>query len=206
MANFKYQLIQQALQTGWIQWAALILGVSEVLLAKANNILLYPAGLAATVLSVIILFNAQLFAESLLNVYYIVMSIYGWWFWIKRKNEPRVKITYANRADWMITGLIGLGGWLILFVFLKELTPSTVPVWDAWVSSTAWAGMWLLARRKVENWILLNLSNAFAIPLLFQKGLPLYALLTVFLFIVACFGYVDWVRIFKNETAEQRAR
>src|SRR5260221_2938629 len=134
------------------------------------------------------------------------MSIYGWWLWINRKNEPRLKIACANRADWMITGLIGLGGWLILFVFLKELTPSTVPVWDAWVSSTAWAGMWLLARRKVENWILLNLSNAFAIPLLFQNGLPLYALLTVFLFIVACFGYVDWGRIFKNYAAQQHAR
>jgi nicotinamide mononucleotide transporter len=61
--------------------------------------------------------------------------------------------------------------------------------------------MWLLARRKVENWILLNVSNAFAIPLLFQKELPLFALLTLVLFIVACFGYVDWVRITKKEKA-----
>lgn len=195
-------LASQASQIEIVQWAILILGISEVLLAKANNILLYPMGIVATLFSVFVLFKAQLFAESLLNVYYIVMSIYGWWFWLKKKNEPPVKITYANPSDWMITGLIGLGGWLILFVILKEFTPSTVPAWDAWVSSTAWAGMWLLARRKVENWILLNLSNAFAIPLLFQKGLPLFALLTLFLFVVACFGYVGWVRIVKKETAD----
>jgi nicotinamide mononucleotide transporter len=73
---------------------------------------------------------------------------------------------------------------------------------DAWVSATAWAGMWLLAKRKIENWILLNISNAFAIPLLFYKQLPLYALLTAFLFIVAVLGYFDWMKILKqkNET------
>src|SRR5258706_9661900 len=185
-----------------VQWVILVLGVSEVLLAKANNILLYPMGIAATLLSVFVLFKAQLFAESLLNVYYIAMSVYGWWFWIKKKNQPPVKIAFASGTDWRVTCLIGVGGWLILFVVLKEFTPSTVPAWDAWVSSTAWAGMWLLARRKVENWILLNLSNAFAIPLLFQKGLPLFALLTLFLFIVACFGYVGWVRIAKKETVQ----
>jgi len=73
-----------------------------------------------------------------------------------------------------------------------------VPAWDAWVSATAWAGMWLLAKRKVENWILLNISNAFAVPLLLYKSLPLYAVLTVILFVVACFGYFDWRRIFRN--------
>jgi nicotinamide mononucleotide transporter len=75
-----------------------------------------------------------------------------------------------------------------------------VPVWDAWVSATAWAGMWLLAKRKVENWILLNISNIFAIPLLFYKQLPLFAGLTIILFIVAVFGYFDWRRKYKLST------
>jgi nicotinamide mononucleotide transporter len=192
-------LAREVSQIEIIQWAILIFGVSEVLLAKANNIYLYPMGLAATLLSVIVLFKAQLFAESLLNVYYVIMSIYGWWLWKEKSNKPPVKITRAGSFDWIITGIIGLGGWMMLFIILKEFTPSTVPAWDAWVSSTAWSGMWLLARRKVENWILLNLSNAFAIPLLFQKQLPLFALLTLVLFIVACFGYADWVKIVKKE-------
>ncbi|HWJ29625.1 MAG TPA: nicotinamide mononucleotide transporter family protein, partial [Flavisolibacter sp.] len=91
---------------------------------------------------------------------------------------------------------------LLLYILLKNYTPSSVPVWDAWVSATAWAGMWLLAKRKVENWILLNISNAFAIPLLFYKALPLFAILTLFLFIVAILGYKEWRQIAKSEVAQ----
>src|SRR5690606_34006119 len=104
-----------------------------------------------------------------------------------------------------ITALIvGLGFGLLYFI-LDRFTSSTVPVWDAWISATAWAGMWLLARRKIENWILLNVSNLFAIPLLFHKGLPLYGLLTVFLFIIAIFGYQEWLKILKQEKAKEQA-
>jgi nicotinamide mononucleotide transporter len=190
-------LISQVSQTSLVEWAVVLFGVTEVLLAKANNILLYPAGIIATILSVMVLFQTQLYGESLLNLYYLVMSIYGWWFWIKRKSAPPVEITKATKRDWLIVILIVFLGWLCLSLFLKNFTPSTVPVWDAWISATAWAGMWLLARRKVENWILLNVSNAFAIPLLFQKHLALFSLLTVFLFVVACFGYVDWMKKLK---------
>lgn len=198
-----YDLVaDQASGIALVQWVILLLGVAEVLLAKVNNIWLYPTGIAATVLSVIVLFEAQLFAESLLNLYYVVMSIYGWWFWLGKKESLPVKITFATRFDWIMTGLIAIGGWVILFGILKTFTPSTVPLWDAWVSATAWAGMWLLARRKVENWILLNISNAFAVPLLYQKELYVFALLTLFLFVVACFGYVGWVRIVKKQTNE----
>ena len=137
--DFKELLVQQLSHTDAIQWAILILGVWEVFLAKANNILLYPAGIGATLLSVAVLFKAQLFAESLLNMYYLVMSIYGWWFWISRNDKPPVKITYATQREWVITGFIVVGGSLTLYIILKEFTPSTVPVWDAWVSAAAWA-------------------------------------------------------------------
>lgn len=175
-----------------IQIGVLVFGVSEVLLARANNILLYPAGIIATVLALFSLYTAGLYAECLLHGYYLVMSVYGWWYWSKRKNEPPVAVTFANRYDWTVTACFIFGGTWLLFFILSNYTDSEVPVWDAWISATGWAGMWLLARRKVENWLLLNISNAFAVPLLFIKGLPLMALLTVFLFIVACIGYVDW--------------
>jgi nicotinamide mononucleotide transporter len=127
------------------------------------------------------------------------MSVYGWWYWIKKRNEPPVKITRCNRQDWVTVSTIVVGGFALLAIMLKYYTDSTVPYWDAWVSATAWAGMWLLAKRKIENWVLLNISNAFAIPLLFHKNLPLYALLTLFLFIVAVQGYFKWNKILKQE-------
>jgi nicotinamide mononucleotide transporter len=193
-------LWQQLAATDLLQWIAISLGMSEVLLARANKIALYPAGIAATALSIFILFEAGLYAECLLNGYYIVMSIYGWYYWIKKKHLPPVQVGYSNRREWMIVLLICLGGFGILYFALKYFTPSTVPVWDAWVSSTAWAGMWLLAKRKIENWILLNISNAFAIPLLLHKDLPLYAALTLFLFIVAVQGYFKWRNIIRQQS------
>jgi len=195
--------IEQMHETTFWEWAAVVFSVAEVLLAKVNNILLYPAGIAGTFIGIYVLLIAGLYAESALNVYYLVMSVYGWVYWIKKRDEPPVKITWTTRSEWIVTLLIVFAGWAVLYVLLKNFTTSTVPLWDSWVSSTAWAGMWLLARRKLENWILLNISNLFAIPLLCYKKLILFSALTLFLFIVAFFGFFEWLAIFKKEKQEE---
>ncbi|GAA4100285.1 nicotinamide riboside transporter PnuC [Mucilaginibacter panaciglaebae] len=197
--------IEQAGQTTFWEWAAVILGIAEVLLAKVNNILLYPTGIAGTIIGIYALMLAGLYAESVLSLYYIVMSIYGWIHWIRRQNAPPVKISRATKREWVITVLIVVAGWAIFSIALKKFTASNVPVWDAWVSSTAWAGMWLLARRKLENWVLLNISNLFAIPLLCYKHLIMFAALTLFLFIVAIFGFIEWRAILKKENGANQA-
>jgi len=188
-------LADQFREIFWLQWLGLILGVAEVILARNNKIALYPAGIAASAISIYLLWEAGLFGECILSFYYIVMSIYGWWYWIKKKHVPPVEISYSTRSEWKTVITIVVAGYLLLYIMLRYFTPSTVPHWDALVSATAWAGMWLLARRKIENWILLNISNAMAIPLLFYKGLALYALLTIFLFVVAVQGYFIWKKI-----------
>lgn len=193
---------QQIKETDALQWTAVLLGVAEVLLAKANKILLYPAGIASTLLSAYILFISGLYAESVLNGYYLVMSVYGWWYWVKKKNKAPVKISYTTRKEWWIVTGIVVVSFSILYYALKTFTPSNVPVLDAMVSAFAWAGMWLLAKRKVENWILLNISNIIAIPLLVYKQLPLFAALTLFLFIVAIFGYFEWKKIIRRENLQ----
>ena len=197
--EWMHLLWQQIKETGTLQWISVLLGVIEVILARQNKVWLYPTGIGATMLAVYILFQAGLYAECLLNGYYIVMSVYGWWYWIKKRNKPGVKITNCNKQEWVTVIGISIGGFILLAIVLEYFTPSTVPFADAWVSATAWAGMWLLAKRKIENWILLNVSNLFAIPLLFYKQLPLYALLTIFLFCVAISGYIKWRRILKRE-------
>lgn len=198
-------LYKQVLETGLLQWAAVILGVAEVLFARINNIWLYPTGIVSTLISIYILLGAGLYADSLLNGYYVVMSVYGWYYWVKKQNLPPVKISYCTRRDWAITLAITFGGFALLALLLKYFTPSTVPVWDAWVSATAWAGMWLLAKRKIENWLLLNLSNLFAVPLLFYKQLPLFAALTVFLFLIAIQGWFEWKKIIKQDALTAQA-
>lgn len=182
-----------------LEWVGVSFGVAEVLLARANKIALYPCGIIAVVISTYIFFNAGLYAESALNLYYFIMSIYGWWFWVNRKNHTAPAISRSTKRDWAITIVIVVTAFVLLYTVLVNFTDSTVPVADAWVSATAWAGMWLLAKRKIENWILLNISNALAIPLLLYKQLPLYAALTLFLFIIAVLGYIDWNKKIKQQ-------
>lgn len=188
-------LYDQLVKTSLIEWLAVGFGVSEVLLAKRNNIWLYPTGIISILLSMFMLMEVKLYAETLLNVYYLVMSIYGWLIWKKRAHHQALDISWSNGKELKIALLISSGGFLILYIVLKHFTDSDVPVWDAFVSATAWAGMWLLAKRKIENWIFLNVSNLFAIPLLIHKKLPMFAVLTAILFVVAIFGYYDWKKI-----------
>ncbi len=99
-----------------------LLGVAEVFLAKANKIALYPTGIAATLISIYILFTVGLYAECLLNGYYVVMSVYGWWHWADRKQSP-VKVSWCNRGEWtavLAIVFIGLG---LLYVVLQILHP-----------------------------------------------------------------------------------
>lgn len=191
--------MEQVKATTWLEWVAVLSGIAEVLLARANKVWLYPTGIASTLISIYLLLNVALYAECLLSGYYVVMSVYGWYHWVKKRNEPPVKVSYATRQQWIVTLMIVFIGWGVLYVLLTNFTKSTVPVWDAWVSSTAWAGMWLLARRKIENWVLLNVSNLFAIPLLYHKNLVMFTLLTAFLFVVAIYGYLEWRKIIQEE-------
>ncbi|WP_166335721.1 nicotinamide riboside transporter PnuC [Sphingobacterium chungjuense] len=199
IVTFTTSLAQAFEQTSWVERLSVLFGICQVLLSKNNKIANYPVGIMGIVLGMAALYGAKLYAEILLNVYYLVMSAYGWWYWTSNRIQSEQPITIANRRDWSIVLTIVIGGFALLYFALRSFTDSDVPLWDAWVSCTAWAGMWLLARRKLENWLLLNLSNLFAIPLLVHKELYLFALLTTFLFIVAFIGFAKWRHIMKTQ-------
>ena len=193
------QIIQAFQATSWLERFSVLCGIIQVLLSKNNKVSNYLFGILGIVSGMYVLFGAKLYADIALNMYYLVMSIYGWWYWKTNKEASEQPITSCSSREWTTIIGIVIGAFAILYFFLVYVTDSDVPIWDAWVSCTAWAGMWLLARRKIENWILLNISNAFAIPLLIHKDLYLFALLTTFLFIVAIFGYFKWAKIMKLE-------
>ena len=196
--NFQdwFKLFQEQIaHTSFIEWLAVGFGVAEVLLAKKNSIWLYPTGIISILLSMFLLLNVKLYAETLLSIYYLVMSVYGWIIWKKRKQDAENQVSWSSNNELTIAVLISAIGFGVLFLVLRHFTDSDVPLFDAFVSATAWAGMWLLAKRKIENWIFLNISNIVAIPLLFHKKLPLMACLTTFLFTVAIFGFFDWKKI-----------
>lgn len=186
-------------QTTWQEWLGVFFSVFQVLLARKNNSNNYLFGIAGISLTLYVMIQSKLYAEFTLNLYYLVMSIYGWLYWKfgKRRFETIISETINNEK--LITAGIVIGTFSIFYFFLTNFTDSDVPILDSLVSAFAWAGMWLMARRKIENWILLNISNIIAIPLLIHKGLYLYAVLTAFLFIVAISGYLEWRKSIKSK-------
>ncbi|MCW3462430.1 nicotinamide riboside transporter PnuC [Chitinophaga nivalis] len=182
---------------------AVIFAVLSVIFQKQNNILVYPTGIVSTGIYTYLLSREhfKLYADATLNAYYLVMSVYGWIYWARKKGpqQPVTPITRSSRRELVTAVVITVAGWALFYTLLRNFSDSNVPVMDAFVSASACAGMWLLAKRKVENWILLNISNFVAVPLLFYKQLYLTALLTIFLFIIAIFGYLSW-----RKTVQQR--
>lgn len=184
----------------WLQAVGTAFGIVQVLLARHNNIHNYLFGIISVIIGIYVLYASQLYADILLHAYYLIMSIYGWFYWNYGKQKEEAPITYSSITDHAKAAIIVVSCFFLMIYWLYVYTDSDVPLWDAAVSAFAWAGMWLMAKRKIENWIYLNMSNLIAIPLLIYKDLHIYAGLTVFLFIVGTSGYFKWRKILKNET------
>lgn len=194
-------VFQQWHNTSILEMIAVVLGALQVILAYRNHVSLYPAGIVSTSIFIYLFAQYGLYAEASLNLYYFIMSIYGWFLWLhpKNKEQKELNITHTNSKELLIAFSILITSFLLLFLVLSKFTDSTIPYLDATVSAFAWAGMWLLAKRKLSNWVLLNISNAIAIPMLFYKSMPLTACLTIFYFVIAIFGYFRWRKIMRRE-------
>lgn len=190
-------------QLTWLQGLGTLFGIVQVVLARQNNIHNYLFGIVGIVISMWVLYQSLLYADILLHLYYLVMSIYGWFYWKFGKQKTETPITRSSREDTLKALGIVAGCFGLMVYWLSFHTDSDVPVWDAVVSAFAWAGMWLMARRKLENWIFLNVSNLVSIPLLIYKELYIYTAMTIFLFVMGVSGYLKWRNLMKqvNENA-----
>lgn len=185
-----------------IEWVAVIAGLLQVYLAYKNRAINFLFAIISSLLFIFLFLGAttQLYAEALLQSYYVVMGIYGWLRWSKDSDKGKsLPIRRIIRRETFITFLIAIGGWILIGTILDYYTSSTVPYWDAIVASVAFAGTWLLAKKILENWWVLNISNAIAVPLYIYKDLYLTAFLTVCLFIMAIFGYMSWRKIYERQ-------
>lgn len=183
----------------WQEWMSSIAQVLSVWYAKKNNILVYPTGIVGVLLaSWVYFFIAQppLYADGTLNVYYFVMSLYGWYNWVMKKEE-----TLAYPVSWChpmerIKGIfLFLILWALIYLLLTKFTNSDTTVMDSLVSSSACTAMWWMAQRKIENWIAWIFSNIVAIPLNFYKGFMLFTLMYILFLGLAWAGYVEWKKI-----------
>ena len=193
-------------------------GFLSVWLAKKGNIWVYPTGIISTVLFVYLLWHYVLWGDMLINAYYTAMSIYGWILWAKNAQDNVITISATTRRDWQICTLLGV--FSLVFVtavyYLKPYIKNNFSMQgislgfhnflpteyvDVFTTSIFLIGMWLLAKRKVENWVFLILGDLISVPLYLKKGM-LFTSFQYFLFtIIAIMGYREWKQHLRNETA-----
>lgn len=192
-----YQSFIEGLQqTTWLEFVAVVFGVASVMFSRLENILVYPAGIINTVLYTWFCFKWWgLYAEGSLNFYYTIMSVYGWILWAKRKDngkQPKLQITRSSTKEWSESLLFFVACYLVLYTILKKFTNSTVPFADAFASASAYTGMLLMAKKKIENWLWWIVTNLASIPLYFIKGAVFTSFQYVIFLLLAILGYIAW--------------
>ena len=205
MEVFIESFINGVYQTSWVEWIAVITGILSVWFSMKENIWVYPTGIVNVLLYVYLAFQYKLYADMGVNAYYFVMSVYGWYHWTDTNDEHKAQIpvTVNNAREWVITLALLASSFGILVFVLMNFTDSDVPYWDATTTSFAIAGMWLMARKKLEYWVAYIVANSVSIPLYFYKGLTLTSVQFFVFTILTVMGYFAWRKSMREEQFEQ---
>jgi nicotinamide mononucleotide transporter len=188
----QYQSIDIALEI-----IAVFLGISSVWFSKNNNILVFPTGMISTAIFIYLLYKWVLLGDMIINAYYFVMSIYGWYIWTRKKDNSETQITSIKSKEKKAS--------IIIFVSSLMFTYLVYVYFDKWDSVTAYidnlttaiffVGMWLMAKRKIENWIFWIVGDIISVPLYFYKGLTFTSLQYLIFTFIAIAGYYSWKKI-----------
>ena len=189
-----------------LEFLAFIFGIISVVYAKKENILVYPTGIICTVITIYLLYRAQYFGDMMMNVYYSVMSIYGWWNWSRVKdNHYIVLISKTNKKEYLIASFFFLLTIVITFsVYKMNLDSLEIPNYiDIFTSGIFFTAMWLMANKKIESWIFWIIGDIITIPLYSYRGLGILSLQYLIFLILAIQGYYEWKKTLnkQNQTA-----
>ena len=187
----------------YLELFAVMMNITSVVYAKQNNILVYPTGLIGTGIFVYILLNFSLLGDTIINAYFFSMSIYGWYFWSRKKDEVFVnQVSTINRNEIIYLFILAISS--LIFVYFVYDYFDKWNNWTAYVDNITTAiffvAMWLMARRKIESWIFWIIGDLITVPLYFYKGLTISSIQYIIFLILAVLGYVSWKKILdKNQ-------
>ena len=178
-----------------LEFIAFSFGIISVIFAKKENILVYPTGIICTVITVYLLYKAQYFGDMMMNIYYSLMSIYGWWNWSRIENDKYLlKITRFSKNDLGLTVFLFLLTVTITYaVYTFNLTEIKIPNYiDIFTSGIFFTAMWLMANKKLESWVFLIIGDVITVPLYAYRGLGMLSLQYIIFTILAIQGYIEW--------------
>lgn len=204
-----HQFITGIQQTGPVECIAVFAGIGSVWFSMKENILVYPVGLINTTFYIYLSIKGNLFGEASVNLYYTIMSIYGWILWSRKdkiKHELVLHITYSSRKEWIQQLFFFASFYFAIYAALswakQAFAPEAIPWADAFASATAYTGMWLMAKKKMENWVWWIATNAASVPLYFIKGYVFTSIQFLVLLVLAVAGFVAWKRRVANRLTD----
>lgn len=205
MQQFWQQFVSNLHQTSILEYIAVLAGIASVWFSRKENIWVYPVGLVSTIIYVYLSFVSQLIGEASVNIYYSILSIYGWVLWARKDQQKQhiLHISFSTKKEWIQQLLFAVTLYIVIFlalIFLKKyFYPNVIPWGDAFASATAYTGMWLMAKKKVESWYWWIATNIASIPLYFVKGLVVTSVYYFILLIMAFWGLTEWKRRATNK-------
>lgn len=188
---------------------AFVFGIASVWYARQAHILVYPTGLVATAITVVLLYRAGYLGDMTMNVYYSLMSMYGWWNWTRRHGEQGelLLISVTSQRDKVIAAILFaltlLVTWMVYRLFGRSIG------WANWIdiftSGLFFTAMWLMAHKKLENWTLWIIADVMTVPLYAWRGLGMLSLQYLVFTVLAVMGFFHWRRIMHNNAAMRAA-
>ena len=193
------ELVIKWLSGNYIELLGAILGVVYVLFSIRQNILTWPVGLLTSILYVWIFFDSKLYADMGLQMYYVFISIYGWYEWLRGnqdKARTKLEVSRLNLKLGLVLSVISLVIFLVIWIVLRNYTDSQVPIADSLATSLSIVATWMLARKILEHWLVWIFVDTFSIGLFIYKGLLPTVILFVVYTIMAFVGFVEWKKDF----------
>ena len=181
-----------------LELIAVVTGIISVWLAKKENVWLYPVGIISVVLWIYLCWIGSLFGQSVINLFFFAMNVYGWYNWLRRdeNNQPNVVINSntKNQNILMIFASIVLSG-LIYFMLLplqEENALMEFIVLESIITALNFVAMWLMAWKRLEHWLLWIIGDIMCIPLFIHKDYPLGVIQFLVFIVIAYLGYKEW--------------
>lgn len=178
-----------------LEITAILFGLLSVWFAKKNNIWVFPTGIINTTIYVYLLWKWSLLGDMMINFYYVIMSIYGWYHWTRKQDDVEVfpisKMTTPEKKWALLIFLLTILFVLAVYSYFDKFTHWTSYL-DTFVTGIFFVGMWLMAKRKIENWILWIIGDIISIPMYFYKGYSFTSLQYFIFTIIAIYGYIEW--------------
>jgi len=181
--------------------SAVLFGFASVWYSKENNILVFPTGLISTSIFVYLLFKFELLGDMIINGYYFIMSLYGWYIWTRKVDAENVTpISRITKSEQIIVVVIFASTLVLVYEVYQyfDMWTNWVAYVDTLTTALFFVGMWLMAKRKIENWYFWIIADIISVPLYLYKGLTFTSIQYFGFTILAIFGFLAWKKNLSN--------